>query len=282
MTALIVAVEPRRRVAAGWLKYAAIARVAFWQRLSERAVLIGRIAFYFLVLLVFSCVWRTLFGVHPEQAGQGSAGGRTAADYVWYLALTEWIMLSQPALYLDIEADVRSGDIAYQLTRPLSYVGGKLAEGVGDLLLRLLILAPFGLAFARLLSGQWAEPLALGCAALVGVLAATVMLLSYAGIGLCAFWLHDITPVYLVWQKLMFVLGGLMVPLSLYPDWLQWLARYLPFASFLYEPGRLVLEGSSAFEWGLLLRLCGWLVLGALAVAGLERLGRRSIEIQGG
>jgi ABC-2 type transport system permease protein len=262
----------------GWLKYVAIARLAFWQRLSERAVLIGRLAFYFLVLLVFSCVWRTLFTAHPEHAGSG----RTAADYVWYLALTEWIMLAQPALYLDIEADVRSGDIAYQLTRPMSYVGGKVAEGIGDLLLRLLVFAPFGLAFARLLSGQWVDPFALGCAALLGVLAAVVMLLTYAAIGLCSFWLHDTTPVYLIWQKLLFVLGGLMVPLSLYPDWLQALARALPFSSVLYEPGRLLLEGSASFEPGVLLELLGWLLLSALTVAGLERLGRRSIEIQGG
>lgn len=271
-----------RARSAGWLKYVAIARVAFWQRLSERAVLIGRISFYFLVLLVFSCVWRTLFAAHPEHAGSGARGQHTAGDYVWYLALTEWIMLSQPSLYLEIESDVRSGDIAYQLTRPMSYVGGKLAEGLGDLLLRLLLLAPFGLGFARLLSGQWADPLSLACGALVGVLAAAVLLLAYAGIGLCAFWLHDTTPVYLVWQKLMFVLGGLMVPLSLYPEWLQALARYLPFSSFLYEPGRLVLEGSASFEPGLLLELSCWLVLGALAVAVLEWLGRRGLELQGG
>jgi len=277
MTALAAAALRGRAPGTGWLKYLAIARVAFWQRLSERAVLVGRIGFYFLVLLVFSCVWRTLFAAHPEQARGGTAG-----DYVWYLAVTEWIMLSQPSLHLDIEADVHSGDIAYQLARPMSYVGGKLAEGLGDLLLRLLTLAPFGLLFARLFSGQWADPLALCCAALVGALAAAVLLLAYAGIGLCAFWLHDTTPVYLVWQKLMFVLGGLMVPLSLYPEWLQVLARYLPFASFLYAPGRLVLDGRASFDWGLLLELCGWLVLGALSVAGLERLGRRSIEIQGG
>lgn len=282
MTALAVAAERHRAPGAGWLKYLAIVRVAFWQRLSERAVLIGRVTFYFLVLLVFSCVWRTLFSAHPEHAGRGAGGVRTAADYVWYLALTEWVMLSQPSLYLEIESDVRSGDVAYQLTRPMSYVGGKLAEGMGDLLLRLLLLAPFGLLFARLISGQWADPLSLGCAALVGALAALVMLLAYAAIGLCAFWLHDTTPVYLVWQKLMFVLGGLMVPLSLYPEWLRDLARLLPFSSFLYEPGRLVLEGSASFDPVVVLELLSWLVLGVLGVAGLERLGRRSIELQGG
>lgn len=260
-------------------KYFAIAQLAFWQRLSERAALIGRIAFYGIVLLVFSRVWRTLFAAQQALPG---AGAGAAADYVWYLALTEWIMLSQPSLYLDIEADVRNGDLAYQLGRPMSYVAAKLAEGAGDLALRLLTLAPFGLVFARLFSGQWAEPGALLQAAGVGVVAALVLLFSYAAIGLCAFWLHDCTPVYLVWQKLMFVLGGLMVPLSLYPEWLRALALHLPFATVLYGPGQLVLPGSPALALRLLLELGAWLAAGAVGLAVLERRARRVIELHGG
>jgi ABC-2 type transport system permease protein len=263
-------------------KYLAIARAAFWQRLSERAALIGRIAFYCLILLVFSCVWRTIFSAPDAPGADGEQAAQRAGDYVWYLALTEWIMLSQPTLYLDIESDVRTGDIAYQLARPLSYVGGKLAEGIGDLLLRMLTLAPFGLLFARLFSGQWADGRGLALAALVGVAAALLLLLCYAAIGLCAFWLHDCTPVYLVWQKLLFVLGGLMVPLSIYPGWLQTLARRLPFASMLYGPGQLVSSPDAGRALELLLELGAWLVLAALLVLGLERRGRRVLELAGG
>jgi len=258
-------------------KYLAIARAAFWHRLSERAALIGRIVFYCLILLVFSCVWRTIFAAHA------SAEGRSAASsYVWYLVVTEWIMLSQPSLHLEIESDVRSGDVAYQLARPLSYVGAKLAEGVGDLFLRMTILAPFGLLYGRLFSGQWVGAGALALCALVGVVAALVLLVSYAGIGLCAFWLHDCMPVYLVWQKLLFVLGGLMVPLSLYPEWLRALALRLPFASILYGPGQLVLHPSPEHALRLALELAGWVGAGVLIVFGLERAGRRVLELGGG
>ena len=263
-------------------KYLAIARSAFWQRLSERAALIGRVSFYCLILLVFSCVWRSIFAAQSPPGADGKQAAQLAGDYVWYLALTEWIMLSQPTLYLDIEADVRSGDIAYQLARPLSYVGGKLAEGVGDLLLRMLTLAPFGLLFARLFSGQWVAGRGLALAALVGVAAALLLLLCYAAIGLCAFWLHDCTPVYLVWQKLLFVLGGLMVPLSIYPAWLQALAQHLPFASMLYGPGELVSNPDPHRALGLLLELGVWSVLAAGLVLALERRGRRAIELTGG
>jgi hypothetical protein len=32
-----------------------------------------------------------------------------------------------------------------------------------------------------------------------------------------SFWLQEVAPVYWVWQKLLFVLGGLMLPLQVYP-----------------------------------------------------------------
>jgi len=262
-------------------KYLAIAEVSFRQRLSERAALIGRAAFYAIVLLVFSRVWQTLFAA--QQALPGATGAaQKPGDYVWYLAVTEWIMLSQPNLYLEIESDVRNGDVAYQLGRPLSYAAGKVAEGVGDLGLRLLLLAPFGLGCARLFSGQWAPPGALLLAGVVGLLASLVLLLSYAAIGLCAFWLHDCTPVYLVWQKLLFVLGGLLVPLSLYPEWLQRLAAHLPFATLLYGPGQLVLHPSPGLALRLSLELLGWLAVSAVGVGLLERRGRSVIELHGG
>ena len=45
---------------------------------------------------------------------------------------------------------------------------------------------------------------------------------------LLAFWLQDVAPVYWVWQKLMFVLGGLMLPLELYPAFIQRAAAFTP------------------------------------------------------
>jgi ABC-2 type transport system permease protein len=264
-----------------YAKYFAIARVAVRQRLSERAALVGRILFYGLILLVFSCLWRTVLGAERTPAASPGVPAR-ATGYLWYLVVTEWIMLAQPALHLDIEAEVRSGDVAYQLARPLSYVGAKLAEGAGDLVVRLLILAPAGLAFGRIFSGQWVGAGALALAALAGCVAAGVLLLSYAAIGLCSFWLHDCMSVYLVWQKLAFVLGGLMLPLSIYPEWLQAVARRLPFAALLNGPGQLVLDPNPRRALQLVLELLGWGLLAVVVVVLLERRGRRSIELSGG
>lgn len=266
-----------------WLdKYAALAALAFRQRLDERTTLIGRVMFYALILLIYSRLWEALL-VGPDAAALGDhALGATPGSYVWYMAVTEWIMLAQPSVHFDIEADVRGGDVAYQLSRPLSYVGAKLAAASGELVLRWLVLAASGLVFARLLSGEWPSAPGLALALAAGVLASVVMLLAYVAVGLSAFWLHDCMPVYLIWQKLSFTLGGLMLPLGIYPPWLRAVAEHTPFSALLYGPGQLVVHPDSAAALRLLLTLSAWGAIGLGVVLLLEQRARRNLCLHGG
>lgn len=234
-------------------------------------MLVGRIAFYCIVLMIFSRLWQAV-----------ALDDRVWADYVWYLAVTEWIMLSQPSLHLEIESDVRSGDVAYHMARPISYVGSKLAEGAGDLALRLPVLGLCGLLFGRWFSGEWPSVDGLLLALPVGLLASVFLVLSYAAIGLCAFWVHDVTPAYFIWQKLAFLLGGLMLPLSIYPEWLRTIALHTPFAAALYGPGQLIMQGSGELALRLSCELLAWITLTGVVVFELERRGRRAITLHGG
>jgi ABC-2 type transport system permease protein len=266
---------PARGIQPG--KYLAVLMTAFRQRREERATLVGRVAFYCIVLMIFARLWQAVFGAEGS-----TVPDRIWADYVWYLAMTEWIMLSQPSLHLDIEADVRSGDVAYHMARPISYVGSKLAEGAGGLVLRLPVMGVCGLLFARWFSGEWPGGEGLLLAVPVGLLASVFLLLSYAAIGLCAFWVHDVMPTYFIWQKLAFLLGGLMLPLSIYPEWLRNIALHTPFAAALYGPGQLIMHGGRALALRLSCELLGWITLIGLVVFALERRGRRAITLHGG
>ena len=141
---------------------------------------------------------------------------------LWYLALTEWITVGMPMLYIDIQEDVRRGDVAYKIARPVSYLGTKLAEGAGELVVRLALLGVAGVLAAWILGkGFPADPRGLWLALPVGLLASCVLLLFQAAIGLSSFWVQDAQPVFWIWQKLAFVVGGLIIPLDIYPDWLR-------------------------------------------------------------
>jgi len=187
------------------------------------------------------------------------------AHLFWYLAVTECVTLSVGHPYRFVEADIRSGQIAAGLARPLPYASATLAEWIGETSHRLLVLAiagiAAGLAITRIAPFSWATAPAI----LISIaLACAMVLLCQLQLGYAAAWVGSAAPLFWIWQKLMFVLGGLILPLSLYPPLLRVIAEATPFAGMLYAPGSLVLGASPAMVAVTLAGQFFWLaVLGA-------------------
>lgn len=257
-------------------KYGSVVAISLRQSLSERGALFGRIAFYALILFIFSKLWAVV-------AERGAVPGLPVRELLWYLAVTEWVMLSLPLIHLHIEADVRGGDIAYLLPRPISYLGARLAEAVGDFLLRAVSLAIAGCALAAWMVGGLPEdPRGLLLAIPLGLMAGWVGLCFHAAVGLCAVWLQDCSPVYWIWQKCAFILGGLMLPLEIYPDWLRELALWTPFSALMHGPGRMVFGWQPELAAWIALKLLFWGVVASALLAWVHHRAMRALDVNGG
>jgi ABC-2 type transport system permease protein len=256
-------------------KYGAFARIAVSHARSNRGELYGRMAFFAVILGVFSSLWRAT-------GETGLALGSDPRVFVWYLAGTEWILLSAPLIHLDIQDAIRRGDVVYELGRPVSYVGARLAEGLGVLVARapLLGLTAFACAFG--FTG-WTPSIGVIATMLpIGLVASGLLTALYLGIGLLAFWVEDVTPVYWVWQKLLFVFGGLMLPLGLYPEAMQRIAGLTPFPAILAGPASLVLDGQSVAPAALVANLLIWSVVTTLCVGWMFRRAVERMALNGG
>jgi ABC-2 type transport system permease protein len=263
MTALAIPFEPSRT------KYWAVALIALRHRSQARAALPLRATFYVLLLLIFSRIW--------------SAVVPNAGDYVWYLAVADWVTLIQPRLFDSIQRDVRSGDLACLLGRPISYLGSKLAEAAGELVPSFVALGLVGAVTAYALSGGWPhEPLGLFAALVLGLLASVLWQLANALIGLSSFWLDDCTPLYWLWQKASFVLGGMFVPLALYPAWLQTLAGWSPFSAMIAGPASMVLHFDAGIFVLLVAKLGASIVLAWHVLQFTYQRALRAIAVGGG
>jgi ABC-2 type transport system permease protein len=256
-------------------KYTAFARIALIHARRDRGELYGRMAFFAVILGVFSSLWHA-----TGEAGMSLGAGPHV--FVWYLASTEWILLSAPLIHVDIQDAIRRGDVVYQLGRPVSYVGATLAEGLGLLVARapLLGLTAFACAFA--FTG-WMP--SLGVLALIvplGLVASGLLTILYLGIGLLAFWIEDVTPVYWVWQKLLFILGGLMLPLGLYPEVMQRIAALTPFPVILAGPASLILDEQGVGPAVLAGNLAIWCGVTALCVGWMFRRATETLAVNGG
>ncbi len=257
-------------------KYLAFARAAARRALAERTVLIGRSVFLGVILFAFSRIWHVI-GASSALPGVGER------ELVWYLAVSEWSVLSVPPLFLAIEAEVRSGDVACRLVRPVEYVGAQISEAVGEAALRLVLLGPSAALFAFALTGGFpADPRGLWLALPLGLLATFIAILCMAAIGLSAFWIVDTSPFFWIWQKLTFVLGGLLFPLELYPDWLQRIAHGTPFPLMCWAPGRMALGFAPRQALASALEGAIWvgLLIGLLVV--MSRRARARLTVSGG
>ena len=248
------------------MKHAAIAALAARHALHARGETFARAVFYVAILLVFSRLWHAL--------GAGSS-------YVWYVALTEWVTLAMPLISVDIEEDVRRGDVAYKVARPVSYLWTKVAEGFGNGLVRLLILGGAGGVAAWILSGTPPPPGVLLSLPLA-TLSFFLLVLWQTAIGLLAFWIGDTAPVFWVWQKMLFFLGGLLFPLEVYPEWLQRAAYCTPFAPLLHGWARLAFDADPAIAARTLLLLVAWGVVLTAFVAWLYRRALAVMDVNGG
>ena len=256
-------------------KYAAFSRISAAQAGRARSELYGRMAFFAVILGVFSSLWRAV-----AEAGMPVVTDPKAL--VWYLAATEWILLSAPPIHIEIQEAIRRGDVVYRLGHPVSYVVAEFAAGLGLLAVRapLLGLTAFLCAFA--FTG-WAPPLsALLIVVPFGLAASALMTAMHLWIGLLAFWLDEVSPVYWVWQKLVFVLGGLMLPLELYPTFIQSAAVFTPFPAMLAGPASLVLGSHLVTPIALARSLVLWSVVTAVAVFWIFRRATSALTINGG
>jgi ABC-2 type transport system permease protein len=213
-----------------------------WRRAStEHTTTFGRVAILALILFIFWALW------NATPLGELGTGHLTVTQLFWYLAATETVAMSVGFPYRSVEADVLNGEFASSLVRPVSYVSAALADWIGETTYRFI-----PVALASIVCGVVAThtvPFDLVSGAFLAVslwLGCVMVLLCQLVIGLLATWMKSAAPAFWIWQKLFFVLGGLMIPLTFYPSWLAAVAKATPFAAMLFLPASVIFDASLA------------------------------------
>ncbi len=257
-------------------RYGAVFLSAARTQVTYLGAFLFRNVFLVVILFVMYSLWRVVFA-------DSAIAGFTLGQTLWYLTFTEAVELSRTRLHIDIQDDVRTGAVAYTLTRPYSYVGFNLAQALGSAMVKLWPLLAIGFAVAMVLVGPLdgyvaAFPLGL-VAMMAGVVLGTLWVLF---IGLLAFWTEDVSPFYWIYQKLVFVLGGMFIPIDFFPDWLAALSARTPFAYQAYWPARMMVAPDAATRIETAVGQAGWIAVLALACALLFARARRRMHAHGG
>ena len=224
----------------------------------------------------------------------------TAVQPISFPQLVAYVWLGQGFLGMlpwnvdrDIRAMIRDGGVSYELLRPLDlysvwYVrsmatrtattllrsvplflfAGPLLRviGLSDLALSL---PPDGLAFATFVASMVLAAF-LSCA--ISTFLHTTMMWTISGEGVGV-----LIPVAAT------IFSGMIIPLPLFPDWMQLFFRLMPFHGLVDTPFRIYTGNISGAEAGwMLLQQTAWVAVVILAGRSLIGRGLRKLVVQGG
>ncbi|WP_375268374.1 ABC transporter permease [Phenylobacterium sp.] len=236
-------------------------------------------------------IYSAFFAAAPAAAAGAPMSLAQVITYTWLaqalLALTPWSADPEIALA------VRTGGVAYDRLRPLDtyalwYVRGAawMASRAVPRAALMLLAAGFVLPLIGLSDWAWKPPATFAAAALFAIALPLALALSAAFLMIVnvvvAATLTDRGP-NILFNALIIVFSGNLLPLALYPDWARTALLVQPFAGMLDIPLRLYvgeLSGAAA-AGGLALQAFWTLTLIALGRWALSRVMRR-LEVQGG
>ena len=256
-------------------RWRTIAGVAAQRFVADRSGLVVPLGFYCIVVVVIAGIWR-----YAAAANGGEVAGYTGDELTWYLATTEAAMLAvSMRLISEVGTDIVSGSVAIEMLRPASVLGVRLMSELGRTWSRLASLAALGFVIATIAAGAPPRPAALLLAVPSLLLASLCNLALQHAAAAASFWVRDAGSAWFLYTKLVFIFGGMLIPLEALPSGVERAAALLPFRAMAYAPARLA---SGHLEPWLLVEQAVWVVICVGVAAWAFGAGERRLQVVGG
>ncbi len=262
------------------MSYFTVFKMRLRMELQYRGAMIGGILCQMFFGLILVALYRALYAGKPQ-----SVPIENVATYVWLQQAFFRMMLASDSELVD---KIRSGDISYDLCRPVNMYGFYYARIMAQKLMGSLMRAVPMLVMAFLLPRGWGICLP---ESVLGFLAAIPALLL--GL-LCVCALENITVAFTMitldprgmqglLNLLMLTLSGNLFPLTLFPESWQKVITFFPYAQLLDAPIRLYtgeyLPGDALKVYGL---QAFWVVILVAIGVSMWNANRKRMLVQGG
>lgn len=261
-------------------KYWAVLNV---NRRSESLYLVNLLAANSSILLRI-WIFVSLYRLTYYSMGVSQIEGVSMAETIWILALTQSLScVASPDFSLRIEEEVRYGNVAYLLNRPYSFVFYQFACYWG----RALAILPLNLGFSLGTAYFFVGPVNTSLQAILAtvylvIVGISINFLITCSIGLLAFWLEEISAFRWIYQKAYIIFGGMILPISMFPEKFRRIGEVLPFSQLFHTPALMLVK----FNFN---ELCFfgmvqlfWLTLTALSIGLIFSRVVRNLSVNGG
>ena len=198
-------------------------------------------------IIVAYFLWDAIYPSREEKIG-----GMTFNEMMLYYVVASGVyQMVQPEIAIVLE-DIVEGTLTKYLVYPTSYLKFKFTGHMAQVFLasiQLIIgLSIFWYLFPETIS-VYLNIFNVGGFILSVILASYLFFIMCVGIELMAFWVELIWSLVVMLQIIAGLLGGRMIPLSVFPEWAQNALVYSPFPYLVSWPTSILLGQKSAYEF---------------------------------
>jgi len=259
-------------------KYLEIYKVSFMSSSAYGKEVYGTLGFLIIILFILFFLWRAIFSIEKVDFA-----GFTLQKIIWYVAATEAIMLSGSRIRVRIDEEIRSGNVSNFLVKPLFYPLFLAFDSLGSSVFRFVIRMPvaFLLAFTYTFKIEFSIFGFLSYLFL-GLLGLFLDALINIFIGLLAFYIEDTAPISWIYNKLLFTIGGLLIPIDIMPNAIKTLSKFFPARFILYNPAMCFVNFSTELFMEGLFGLILFIIIVFLMISLLFSSASRRLSFNGG
>ncbi|MBI4087129.1 ABC-2 family transporter protein [Candidatus Kaiserbacteria bacterium] len=183
-----------------------------------------------------------------------------------------------------IMEDVRRGTVEILFSKPISYLSYRMAFQVGKGLYSFLVIGVSGALVLALLVGfpvTATSMIFIPTMIVTFVLGVILSLLLYSIIGLLAFWIEDINPIFWTVDKAVMILGGSYLPVALFPTYVYALALYSPFGATQFITHTVYHTWQTEWYFKIGMQVFWVIALGAIVHIVFQR-AKQKVSVNGG
>jgi len=261
------------------LKYYYISKINFKNSFVYVADSFAASLFIAFITFIFVNIWSVVFNA----SGSEIINGFTLPMMIWYLVMTESIITSQGKITIQIGQEIIRGDIANYLNKPYNYLVYKYASTIGASVTSFFITMFCAGAVALIMIGPLNFDFTIiPFIIITAFLGITLHFTMMSTLGVLALWLEDSRALDFLYQKILFVAGGMLVPLDVFPLWFSSICVLLPFSYAAYYPAVLFVRFSfELFIQTILIQLF-WIIVTSLIALVLFNILSKRVSINGG
>lgn len=236
-------------------------------------------------VFILAALWDAIFRSSPEP----TLGGYTRAGILTYVVMTWFVgQLINLGVEWTVAFEIRQGQIATNLVRPVSYFARLISESLGHASLNFLsVVLPGWILLQVILIGTmgmpWPTPLAMALFLVSTLLGFALSFMINFLFALSAFWLTYVFGFITLKSAVVRLFTGELIPMSFFPAGLGAVFECLPFAGTIAIPVGLYLGTYAGWDAVRVLAIqLFWVVVLFVATRAAWRASVRRLTVSGG